>query len=126
MRENVAYMQKMLYLCALNPIGMKHISCFAILFCLLCALPLSANRDWVKMKAEADNSNAALDSGIKRKNQLKRFFAHEALEICPDADERTDIILDLCYKHGYNRQFMWDCVGKVIVQRLEKMTYGEI
>jgi len=78
------------------------------------------------MKSEADNSNAALDSSIKRKNQLKRFFAHEALEICPDADERTDIILDLCYKHGYNRQFMWDCVGKVIVQRLEKMTYGEI
>ena len=62
---------------------------------------------------------------INERHQLRRFFMHEAEIACPDEDERADIILDLCYKHGYNKQFMWDCVGKTIIQRLEKMTYGD-
>ena len=74
MRENVAYMQKMLYLCALNPIGMKHISCFAILFCLLCALPLSANRDWVKMKAEAANTKVVISRQYKPATFNLQYF----------------------------------------------------
>ena len=60
---------------------------------------------------------------IANRNQMKRYFRSEAIQLCPDDDERTDIFLDLCYKHGYNRQFMWDCAGKEIITRLENMTY---
>ena len=66
------------------------------------------------------------ETNINNRNQLKRYFRTEAEAACPDADERADIILDLVYKHGYNHQFLWDCAGKEIVQRLEKQVYGDI
>ncbi len=60
---------------------------------------------------------------IENRNQMKKFIMREAAQICPDENERADIILDLCYKHGYNRQFLWDTVGQVIVKRLEREFY---
>lgn len=79
-----------------------------------------------KIKQNGYSLGAMKDKTITNRNQMRKFFRNEAVSICQDNDERTDIILDLCYKHGYNKQFMWDCAGKEIVKRLESLTYDNI
>jgi len=63
---------------------------------------------------------------LDSKEQLNRYIRQEIKEICPDEDERTDILLDLHYRHGGNNQFFWSCAGKYIIERLEKMVYGDL
>jgi len=46
-------------------IFMKHISLFAIVLFLLCALPLSANRDWVTFTAEQANTQITVNINNK-------------------------------------------------------------
>lgn len=71
-----------------------------------------------------DHSPEAGQEQGKSKYQLKRYVRSKAEEICPDEDERTDIFLDMYYKHGCHIQFFWDCVGLFVVKRLEDMVYG--
>ena len=52
-------------------------------------------------------------------------FKHDAEEICPDPDERLNIILDMAYGYKGNRQFCWDCIGDLIVKRLEELNLKE-
>ena len=42
-------------------------------------------------------------------------------KICPNNDERMNIILDMTYGYKGNRQFCWDCIGELIIKRLEEM-----
>ena len=79
-----------------------------------------------KIKQNGYSLGTMKNISIANRDQMRKFFRNEVVNICPDSDERTDIILDICYKHGYNKQFMWDCAGKEIVKRLEKMTYDNI
>lgn len=56
----------------------------------------------------------------QRKNMIK-LFKNKAIEICPNDDERINIILDITYGYKGNRQFCWDCIGELIISRLEEM-----
>ena len=69
--------------------------------------------------------NSTKEDTIESKKQLRRYIRYEARQICPDKEERTEILLDLHYHNKCNSQFFWDCVGDNIVERLEKMTYGD-
>ena len=44
-----------------------------------------------------------------------------AKNICPNDDERLNIILDITYGYKGNRQFCWDCIGDLIIKRLEEL-----
>ena len=44
-----------------------------------------------------------------------------ALDICPNDAERMNIILDITYGYKGNRQFCWDCIGELIIKRLEDL-----
>ena len=64
-------------------------------------------------------------------NENRKYLCHsickKAAEICPNDDERMNIILDMTYGYKGNRQFCWDCIGKLIIKRLEELkeTDGE-
>lgn len=60
------------------------------------------------------------------RNFMKDDFYKRAKEICPNDDERLNIILDMCYGSKNNRQFCWDCVGDLILQRLEEINNATI
>ena len=53
-------------------------------------------------------------------------FKDRASEICPNDDERMNIILDITYGYKGNRQFCWDCIGDLIIKRLEEMKEDEL
>lgn len=61
------------------------------------------------------------DTANKNRHFLYRKFHHEAKLICPNDDERMNIILDITYGHKGNRQFCWDTVGDLVCKRLEEM-----
>lgn len=67
-----------------------------------------------------------IDDQSMSKFQLKRYVQKVSVDLCPDADERTDILIDMRYQHNCNSQFFWDCVGVYIIQRLENLVYGDI
>jgi hypothetical protein len=59
-------------------------------------------------------------SGKDRFSLYKRFN-QQAKELCPDDDERLNIILDITYGYKGNKQFCWDTIGDLICKRLEEM-----
>lgn len=52
---------------------------------------------------------------------MQKLFKDKAKEICPNDGERLNIILDMCYAAKGNRQFCWDCIGNLIIERLEEL-----
>lgn len=68
-------------------------------------------------------SGKKCDKGDSKRNRyyLYRKFNQEAKEICPNDDERMNIILDITYGYKGNKQFCWDCIGEILVTRLEEM-----
>lgn len=58
-----------------------------------------------------------LDSRI----YMQEYYYNAAKEICPNDDERLNIILDMCYSKKNNKQFCWDCIGDLICKRLEEL-----
>ena len=63
------------------------------------------------------------DKGDSNKNRhfLYTKFNQEAKEICPNNEERLNIILDITYGTKGNKQFCWDCIGQDIIKRLEEL-----
>lgn len=63
------------------------------------------------------------DKGESNKNRkfLYKKFHEEAMNICPNNDERLNIILDITYGYNGNKQFCWDTIGDLICERLEEM-----
>lgn len=61
------------------------------------------------------------DKGESNRNRhfLYTKFNQEAKEICPNDEERLNIILDITYGQKGNKQFCWDCIGENIIKRLE-------
>lgn len=57
------------------------------------------------------------DKYYQRVNMVK-MFKDKAAELCPNDDERMNIILDMTYGYKGNRQFCWDCIGELIIKRL--------
>lgn len=60
------------------------------------------------------------ENGKSRKS-LCDNFKEKAKEICPDDDERLNIILDITYGRKGNKQFCWDIIGDLICNRLEEI-----
>ena len=59
-------------------------------------------------------------TNVNRK-YLCNKFKEMARSICPNDDERMNIILDITYGYKGNRQFCWDCIGELIIKRLEDL-----
>lgn len=57
----------------------------------------------------------------RKRHSLYAWFHRAAKEICPNDEERLNIVLDLTYAGRGNRQFFWDCVGEELVKRLEEI-----
>lgn len=82
-----------------------------------------------KLKAEYDDSvkyyqqlanKQRLDKdevNINRNMMLSHFKA-SCFEICPNAKELCDIILDICYSSSKSKQFVWDICGESIIDNL--------
>lgn len=60
------------------------------------------------------------ECNVNRKYLCEKF-KNVAIEICPNDDERMNIILDIVYGYKGNRQFCWDCIGDLIIKRLEDL-----
>ena len=65
------------------------------------------------------------DEQLSDREHMKKQFYEMAKEICPNDDERLNIMLDMCYAYKNNKQFCWDCVGDLIVKRLEELENGD-
>mgnify|MGYP001078973620 FL=1 len=70
-------------------------------------------------KAKKQN-NDEFDKFYQRKNMMI-YFRDKAIELCPNDDERLNIILDMTYGYKGNRQFCWDCIGELIIKRLKEL-----
>ncbi len=57
----------------------------------------------------------------KYRHLLYMKFNRKAKEICPNDEERLNIILDITYGNKGNKQFCWDCIGENIIVRLEEL-----
>lgn len=68
-------------------------------------------------------SKKHFDKGDSNKNRhfLYKTFNQKAKEICPNDEERMNIILDITYGYKGNKQFCWDTIGDLICNRLEEM-----
>ena len=63
--------------------------------------------------------------GMERREYMQLKFYNAAKEICPNDDERLNIVLDMCYGSDNNKQFCWDVIGDLICKRLEEMKNAE-
>ena len=74
-------------------------------------------------KSGRSNNEISVDYGESEKNRdyLRNEFKQKATDICPNDNERLNIILDMCYGMKNNRQFCWDCIGDLIIKRLEEL-----
>ena len=70
-------------------------------------------------KAKKQN-NDEFDKFYQRINMMI-YFRDKAIELCPNDDERLNIILDMTYGYKGNRQFCWDCIGELIIKRLKEL-----
>lgn len=61
------------------------------------------------------------EANIDNRAFMQRYFYDKAKEICPDDDERLNIVLDISYAYKGNKQFCWDVIGDLICERLEEM-----
>lgn len=71
-----------------------------------------------------DNDNEISDTKdeiLSKREQMKQYYYNAAKEICPNDDERLNIMLDMCYGYKNNKQFFWDCVGDLVIKRLEEL-----
>lgn len=59
------------------------------------------------------------------KELLKSYFRKQCQDICRDNDELLNIVLDLCYSNKRSKQFCWDVVGDLIIERLKEMKKGD-
>ena len=50
---------------------------------------------------------------------LKKKYRDLGEKICPDEKKRLDIVLDL----GFENKFVWNCVGKLIIQRIREVNH---
>lgn len=60
------------------------------------------------------------DDVIDERKILITTFQQECKSICPDEDQLTNIVLDLCYSTKKSKQFAWDVCGENIINNLLK------
>lgn len=52
--------------------------------------------------------------------KIKVNFKQEALRLCSNEEELTNMMLDFCYKNGKSKRFVWDVFGERIVENLKE------
>ena len=79
-------------------------------------------REYKSNKSKKKKSNNS-DKEDKSNNRgyIRKTFKKMAKDICPNDDERLNIVLDMCYGCNNNRQFCWDVIGDLIIKRLEEL-----
>lgn len=58
------------------------------------------------------------DDAIVGKALLLRNFKQLCNEICSNAEQLCNIVLDLCYRNNRSKQFAWDMCGTQIIENL--------
>ena len=66
------------------------------------------------------DDSASNDEGYEDINQLREQFSEKCVEICPNALELCDILIDLCYKGRNNKEIVWFVCGDTIIENLLK------
>ena len=61
------------------------------------------------------------EQGNNNRKLVQRYYRQEAEKLVPDDEQRYDIILDLYYSNAINRQFCWDVIGEMIVERVKEI-----
>lgn len=51
--------------------------------------------------------------------KIRINFKNEALKLCSNEAELTDMMLDFCYGSGKSKRFVWDTFGEQIVENLK-------
>ena len=70
---------------------------------------------------DSTNVYANEEKSVDKRISMQKYFYNKAKEICPNDDERLNIILDMCYLYKNNKQFCWDCIGDLICKKLEEL-----
>ena len=74
------------------------------------------------LKTHESDTEENADKIIPRVDFITEYFQRRAEEICPNADERRNIILDLCYGDNHiqsNKEFCWMIVADIILAERE-------
>lgn len=82
--------------------------------------------DFSKMIAKYSSENDKL-TGTYDKAQfesLKNYYINKLKEVCPNDEERLDIMIDFCYKTNYHST-CWMLIGDQIINRLENLDVKE-
>jgi hypothetical protein len=77
----------------------------------------------IKLKQYAQTSSVNKvdkDDRMIMRNVFKEDFKRKAYEICNDADELCNIVVELCYQNNSSKQFAWDVCGDIIISNLLK------
>lgn len=62
--------------------------------------------------------NLTTDEYAAQKDFMLRAFKSECMEICGDATQLCDIIVDICYRTNGTKQFAWDMCGDTMIENL--------
>ena len=75
------------------------------------------------LKTHESDTEESADKIVPRVDFITEYFQRRAEEICPNADERRNIILDLCYGDNCiqsNKEFCWMIVADIILAEREE------
>lgn len=78
-----------------------------------------------KEAANPENDMGDSHSKTVGRQLMAARYRKYAKKICPNDDERLNIVLDLCYGKNQNKMFCWDVIGDLICSRLEELLYLE-
>ena len=59
-------------------------------------------------------------------SSIKESFVRECLSVCSDRSVLCDILIDICYKKGSTKKFVWEMFPDVIVSNLLARKNGEV
>lgn len=71
------------------------------------------------------------DEVTKSVSELLSLYVDEMYKVCSDESELCDILIELCYNQGYNKEILWRACESVLISRLlsisgEYVTYPQI
>lgn len=95
-------------------------------YCQVLEVYKEYNRQIEKYQQKIRTEKVDKDSEYLERNRLIEFFKRECFQICPNADELCDIVLDICYQKEKSKQFAWDVCGDIILNNLLKRTNNTI
>lgn len=63
-------------------------------------------------------NNVTDGDAVKSSTDILNYYVSEMYKICSNEDELCDILIDICYIKGYNKEIVWTACGDVIASRL--------